>query len=154
MTEQYSRNDLIFLVGLLVLAVLVYFPLLQAGYIWDDDKHLVDDILLNDWHGQYRIWFDPNAIKLGNSIIEQSLLNIPDVIVIDEIGIFEINEQIWFQAFSKTLKQEKSKLLVSVRESLIDEVISKFELENARIVYADDEYTRFSEQLEKDIVQS
>jgi len=54
-----ARSEVYRLMALLVLAALVYYPLLHAGFIWDDDLHFVDDNFQLSLHGLYRIWFDP-----------------------------------------------------------------------------------------------
>jgi protein O-mannosyl-transferase len=37
--------------------LLVYFPALRGGFIWDDDHH-VPTVALQSWHGLWRIWFE------------------------------------------------------------------------------------------------
>ncbi len=51
------------LLGLvLVVAVLVaYQPVWHAGFIWDDDLHVTENVNLRSLHGLYRIWFKPLA---------------------------------------------------------------------------------------------
>ena len=54
-----ERHDYFFIVGVLVLGFLVYAPLLKAGFIWDDDLHVLNDALLQNLDGLYKIWFSP-----------------------------------------------------------------------------------------------
>ena len=45
--------------GLLVVLLLTaYFPVLQNGFIWDDDRHLTDNPLITDFDGLKRLWLD------------------------------------------------------------------------------------------------
>ena len=45
--------------GLLVVLLLTaYFPVLQNGFIWDDDRHLTDNSLITDFDGLKRLWLD------------------------------------------------------------------------------------------------
>jgi protein O-mannosyl-transferase len=48
--------------GLLVLIILVaYQQVWQAGYIWDDDSYVTKNATLRDLHGLWRIWFEVAA---------------------------------------------------------------------------------------------
>mgnify|MGYP001600853070 FL=1 len=45
--------------GLLVFLLLAaYLPVLQNGFIWDDDRHLTDNPFLTDLDGLKRLWLD------------------------------------------------------------------------------------------------
>jgi tetratricopeptide (TPR) repeat protein len=49
--------------GLLLAAVLVvYFPALRGGFLWDDDAH-VTRLPLRSLHGLWRIWFEAGATQ-------------------------------------------------------------------------------------------
>ncbi|MGD1019354.1 MAG: tetratricopeptide repeat protein [Verrucomicrobiia bacterium] len=51
-----------FLAAVLVAMVLVvYQPVWRAGFIWDDDFHVTENVNLRSVHGLYRIWFKPLA---------------------------------------------------------------------------------------------
>ena len=47
--------------GLLVATGLAYLPASQAGFVWDDDLHVVLNETLRDLEGLRRIWFDRTA---------------------------------------------------------------------------------------------
>jgi tetratricopeptide (TPR) repeat protein len=53
-------------IGLAVLLVLLtvaaYFPVLRAGYIWDDDDYITENQTLRDLRGLGRIWFELGAV--------------------------------------------------------------------------------------------
>jgi tetratricopeptide (TPR) repeat protein len=46
---------------LLLAPFVVYAPLRSAGFIWDDDQNVVQNLLLRDRAGLLRIWLDPRA---------------------------------------------------------------------------------------------
>ena len=48
-------------VVILVIAFLAYQPVWHAGFIWDDDLHVTQNVNLRSLHGLYRIWFEPLA---------------------------------------------------------------------------------------------
>ena len=47
--------------ALLALTGLAYLPVLDAGFIWDDDNFLYDNALIHDANGLYRFWFTAQA---------------------------------------------------------------------------------------------
>jgi hypothetical protein len=53
-------RDLAAGVLLLVSILVVYFPALHGGLVWDDDGHVTRRDL-QSLHGLWRIWFDPGA---------------------------------------------------------------------------------------------
>jgi len=78
-------------------------------------------------HG--RFYFNPNTIEFGENV----LANIPtkkNVVVIDEIGPFELDGEVWHNSLQSLLNNTNHVLLISVRNKLIDEVINKYKLKN------------------------
>jgi protein O-mannosyl-transferase len=49
--------------SLVALIFLAYLPLIHAGFIWDDDSYLLNDVALGSWRGLFFIWFHP--LKAG-----------------------------------------------------------------------------------------
>jgi len=49
------------LVALVVLVVAAYLPVLSAGYIWDDDKHLTENVCIVGPAGFAGIWTTSEA---------------------------------------------------------------------------------------------
>ena len=47
--------------GLLFICCVVFFPLLENFFIWDDDSYLTKNLLLNDIDGLKRIWLELGA---------------------------------------------------------------------------------------------
>lgn len=45
---------------ILLLALIVYIPAMRAGFVWDDDTHLINHIVLQE-HGLFRAWFTTDA---------------------------------------------------------------------------------------------
>jgi Flp pilus assembly protein TadD len=46
----------------IVLATLMaYSPVFTAGFIWDDDDYVINNLHLNDWDGLREMWFHPAA---------------------------------------------------------------------------------------------
>ncbi len=47
-------------VAIFLLALVVYWPLHSAGYIWDDGGWLVHNHFAHHWRGLWNIWFNPH----------------------------------------------------------------------------------------------
>lgn len=57
-----SRFPAWVMVGLLVLVtILAYQPVWNAGFIWDDNDYVTNNLTLHSWDGQRQIWFAPGA---------------------------------------------------------------------------------------------
>ncbi|MBI3234324.1 MAG: hypothetical protein HYZ42_09835 [Bacteroidetes bacterium] len=93
-----------------------------------------------------RFHFYTVAFEKGNLIITQALAQSPDWLIIDEAGKLELEGKGFYRSIIKAVdffKSEKStgNLLITVRESLCEEVISFFKIKNCRIVHQLDDLT-------------
>ena len=78
------------------------------------------------WQKEDRFYFNPDAIKTGNNIIEQASKTKAQLIVIDEIGPFELQGKIWAQQFSTLLIESKVPIVITTKRKLINAVVEKF----------------------------
>jgi tetratricopeptide (TPR) repeat protein len=46
---------------MLMLALVAYWPALQAGFVWDDDQYVTENPHIRTWDGLKRIWAEPGA---------------------------------------------------------------------------------------------
>jgi protein O-mannosyl-transferase len=60
-TESPKRSALLQAIFLVVLTLVAYGPVIQAGFIWDDDAYVSDNLTLRTSAGLERIWFDRHA---------------------------------------------------------------------------------------------
>ncbi len=60
--------------GLLLVAVtfVAYTPVLRAGFIWDDDEHVYENVCLRSAAGLWRIWSDPHALPQYYPLVHTS----------------------------------------------------------------------------------
>jgi nucleoside-triphosphatase THEP1 len=75
-----------------------------------------------------RFYFDMQGIEFGREIILESPNQTNDLLVIDEIGPLEINDQGWAPALEVVIKNSGFPQLWIVRESLLKPVIRKWNL--------------------------
>ncbi|TVQ85641.1 MAG: DUF2478 domain-containing protein [Bacteroidetes bacterium] len=96
-----------------------------------------------------RFYFEKKGISAGNKTIEQSLKTPTDLLVIDELGPMEINNQGWAPAIEKVVKQNSTAQFWVVREKLVKPMMRKwnigdiivFELESDSAGYIADTIT-------------
>ena len=48
--------------ALLLLTVAAYWPALDGGFVWDDNKFIVEEAAVREWGGLLTIWFNPAAM--------------------------------------------------------------------------------------------
>ncbi|MBI2823474.1 MAG: tetratricopeptide repeat protein [Planctomycetia bacterium] len=49
-------------VALVGLVVLTYVPVYRAGFVWDDDQYVTENLPLRSWPGLAQLWFEPGAV--------------------------------------------------------------------------------------------
>ncbi len=80
------------------------------------------------WIRTGNFYFNPEAIQTGNKILNNQELNEYDLIVIDEIGPFELSGKIWADSLTNLLSNADYDMIWVVRKNIIEEVIRKWDL--------------------------
>jgi len=92
----------------------------------------------NENYNKYgRFYFNPSAINFGNKLLSDNM-NKESIIVMDEIGPFEIDNKLWHKSLQLILNTTQNTLLLSVRKKLINNIIDKYKLENVFIYSVND----------------
>jgi ABC-type polysaccharide transport system permease subunit len=69
-----ERFSWLLLAGVLIgIVFLAYIPVYDAGFIWDDDDYVIENMTLRDWNGLARIWFDPTATPQYYPLVHTTL---------------------------------------------------------------------------------
>src|SRR5512132_618109 len=58
-TLRHNANALLHGGALLLLVLLAYLPVLRAGYLWDDDWYVTENLSLRSLEGLKSIWLQP-----------------------------------------------------------------------------------------------
>ncbi len=74
-----------------------------------------------DWDKQGKFYFNAEAVDYGNNIL-QKINNTADLIVIDEIGPFEIKGKGWAKSINQICNNSTSPMLWVVRDSLVNKI--------------------------------
>lgn len=75
-----------------------------------------------------RFWFNPKAIQAGERILDACRVDETKVIVLDEVGKFELEGKVWHDALREILAANNKAILLTVRKKLIQDVIRQFKI--------------------------
>ena len=60
MATSYSRQDMLAFLALGLLVIVPYLPaMLWGGFVWDDNKYIVEAELVRKLSGLWELWFSP-----------------------------------------------------------------------------------------------
>ncbi len=86
------------------------------------------------WEKLRQFYINPDGQKFGEVALDTNYLNNADIIVIDEIGPFELKGKGWAKAIESIVKILQEKILIwVVRESLLIEVSDHFKIQPLNI---------------------
>jgi len=93
-----------------------------------------------------RFHFYTAVFEKANLIITQALDQASDWLIIDEAGKLELEGKGFYDSIVKTVdhfqdEKKSGNLLIAVRESLCEEVISFFKIKNCKVIHQLDELT-------------
>ena len=94
-----------------------------------------------------RFYFNRAAIARGEKWLLDCDVSSAEFAVIDEIGIFELDNKIWHTAFQKLLNQSDCHLIITVRKSIIDRIIQKYRLKNVEVFSVKDKAVEIAERI-------
>ena len=80
-----------------------------------------------------KFYFSENTFNWGRDIIKKAIYSEIDVIVLDEIGRLELENEGWAKIFAKMLKSDKELYLVFRKEYVV-ELIKAFSVTDYQIV--------------------
>lgn len=108
---------------------------------------LCHDNELENYTRYGRFYFNPEAIRFGEFLLAEGSKQCVDLLVIDEIGLFELDGKLWANSFFKLLEDSRSNLLITVRSKFLDQVISTFNVQNSTIFNLDQDSSDIASQL-------
>jgi len=77
-----------------------------------------------------RFHINPKGLELGKTILNPARLNDKKLVVIDEVGMFELDNRGWAGCLQKLIEASKNHILITVRDTLIKDVIKKWNMKN------------------------
>jgi Tfp pilus assembly protein PilF len=58
--------------ALLVITLFAYLPVLQAGFVWDDDAYVTENVTLRSFEGLRSIWLEPEVLPQYYPVVHSS----------------------------------------------------------------------------------
>ena len=116
---------------------------IAEGY-WKDDKRERFDLInlktnkriiycqretKTDWDKVRHFYINPHGQYFGEIAMHPDNLKDVDIVVIDEVGPFEVENKGWATAISKLLNDSDIPMIWVVRESILFEVLEKWGIE-------------------------
>lgn len=86
------------------------------------------------WEKLRHFYINPSGQKFGEAALDPAYLKDSDIVVIDEIGPFELKGKGWAQSIHSILEKLSGMFMVwVVRKSLLDEVSSHFNIQPLKV---------------------
>jgi len=92
----------------------------------------------DNWSKIGSFYFNPRAIIKGNTILADPNIHSSDLVVIDEIGPFELNDKIWSGSVTPLVSDHHTPMIWIVRKSLVGQVVEKWNLEEVIVFDIED----------------
>lgn len=86
------------------------------------------------WGKEGSFYFNHEAVQRGNEILTDPHILSRDIIVVDEVGIFELDGKVWADAVSKLAEMQFRVMIWVVRDTLVKTVIQRWGLVNPVII--------------------
>ena len=86
------------------------------------------------WEQHGRFYFNPAGILMGKNILEDALIINTDLIIVDEIGPYELDGKIWSESLTRLLAGQSCSILLVVREHLVSQVIQQWSIKDAMVI--------------------
>lgn len=99
--------------------------------------------------GHFRIY--ETGIRAGTDWMSSVKNNNTDVLVLDEIGYYELNGMVWHELFTNAVKSSNP-LIFTTKTRYLSEIISKWRIPPAAVFYPPE--FLFSEKIAKQIVRT
>lgn len=87
-----------------------------------------------NWYSLGKFYFKPSSLSQGDNLLQSDEILKNKIIILDEIGPFELKGEVWANGLNKLLNTYSGILILSVRKTLIREVISHWNLQHPEII--------------------
>jgi len=87
-----------------------------------------------NWYPLGKFYFNPSSLSHGDNLLQSDEILENKIIILDEIGPFELKGEVWANGLNKLLNTYSGILILSVRKTLIREVISHWNLQHPEII--------------------
>jgi len=88
----------------------------------------VNEEIWKEKAGKFHI--NPKGLEMGIAILNPARLTDKKLVVIDEIGLLELENKGWAGCLQELIRTSKNNLLITVRDTLIEDVLTKWNMKN------------------------
>jgi nucleoside-triphosphatase len=88
---------------------------------------------IKGWTRVGPFYFNPVALDAGNRILTHPGIVYNDLVILDEIGRFELEGKIWAGSLSWLLRNATCPLVLSARDTFTEQIIKKWDLPDVEI---------------------
>ncbi len=89
-----------------------------------------------------KFYISPEGLAKGRSILGKLIKGRTGIVIIDEVGLLELQGRGWNDVINQLLEKSSNHLLITVRDKYVDEVKKKWELSDAVIFNVPDDDNR------------
>ncbi len=87
-----------------------------------------------NWISLGKFFFNPESIHYGNALLTEGEIQKKSTIIVDEIGPFDLQGKLWANGLHTLRNSYGGILILSVRKSLIQQVIHHWKLPHPEII--------------------
>jgi iron complex transport system ATP-binding protein len=107
-----------------------------------------------EWTPYKRFWFNPEAFRLGREWIRECLTQLPDVLIIDEVGPMELEGSGWSDILETVGNSSVPVQIWNVRERLIGEVMKHWSIPPPNVIRIEEvELNQAAKQISETVIR-
>lgn len=86
------------------------------------------------WKPLGNFYFNPETVSFANMLLHENEILTNDAIILDEIGPFELNGELWARGLTRITKEYSGILIISVRPNLVNKVTEYWNLPGPEVI--------------------
>jgi nucleoside-triphosphatase THEP1 len=80
-----------------------------------------------------RFTISPEGLAVGRAVLHSLIMKGNSIVIIDEVGLLELQDKGWAESIRELLQKRANHILLTVRNTFVNEVKIKFEISEAII---------------------
>jgi len=101
------------------------------------------------WKKIEHFYINPAGQHFGETVLDPKNLQGIDLVVIDEIGPFELKGKGWAEAIDRIMEQTRLPMIWTIREGAVMEVLEKWNFRPLEIIHVEKTNIRYTQNLLK-----
>jgi nucleoside-triphosphatase THEP1 len=80
-----------------------------------------------------RFTISPEGLAVGRAVLHSLIMKENSIVIVDEVGLLELKDRGWSEGISELLKTPAKNIILTVRNTFVNEVKIKFDISEALI---------------------